>query len=66
MPAEKVLKHLGWNYAVVYDFGQHSAIYDVYRVRVNAENKAESLNAERGEGSKCYKVAPIEGVSAPK
>ena len=64
--AEKVVKTFGWKYAVVYDFGNYEAVYNVYGVRSNAENDAERLNAERGEGSKLYKVAPIRGVSAPK
>ena len=63
VPAEKVLKHLGWNYVVVYDFGSYKAIHDVYRVGANAEDAARRLNAERGEGCRCYQVAPIRGVS---
>ena len=63
VPAEKVLKYLGWRWAVVYDFGQYVAIADVCLAKGNAENLADKLNAERGEGSKCYKVAPIAGVT---
>ena len=62
--AEKVLKHFGWRWAIVYDFGKFTAIEDVRSVKANAEDLAAKLNAERGDGSKFFKVAPIKGVTA--